>query len=443
MKIQLSEHFTYKKLLLFVLPSVVMMVFTSIYTVVDGLFVTNFVGKGPFTAINLMYPVLMILGAFGFMIGTGGTAIVSKTMGEGENEKANRYFSMLIYTTLILGGALAVIGFVLLPRLSELLGAKENTLKDCVLYGRIILIALPFFMLQNVFQSFFVSAEKPKLGLFVMIAAGCANIILDALFVAAFRFGLAGAAIATAVSQITGGIIPIVYFARKNNSRLRLVKAGFNAKILLKTCTNGSSELMTNVAASVVTILYNFQLLRFAGDDGVAAYGVIMYVAFIFSAIFFGYSIGSAPLVGYHYGAANRNELKNLFKKSLILTSIAGSAMLIVSFALSAPLAKLFVGYDQALYEMTTRGLKIYAFSFLLSGFNVFGSAFFTALNNGAVSAAISFLRTLIFQSASVLLLPLVLKLDGIWGAIILAEFLSGIVTIAFLVGMRKRYGYA
>ena len=443
MKIQLSDHFSYSRLLRFVFPSIVMMIFTSIYGVVDGLFVSNFVGKTPFAAINLIWPVLMALGALGFMIGTGGSAIIAKTLGEGDRRRANQIFSMLVVVTVIGGLLLTVVGMVFLPDVARFLGAEGDMLQNCVTYGRIILAAQSAFMLQNVFQSLLVTAEKPQLGLAFTVAAGMTNIVLDALFVAVLRWGLIGAALATAASQLVGGLAPLFYFLRENDSLLRLTSFRMDWKALAKTCTNGSSELMTNLSMSLVNILYNFQLMRLIGEDGVAAYGVIMYVNFIFIAIFLGYSIGSAPVVGYHYGAEHHGELKNLLVKSLVLMGGGGFVLTALAEVLAAPLSQMFVGYDQGLMELTCRGFRIYALSFLITGFNIFGSAFFTALNNGLVSAAISFLRTLLFQIAAVLLLPLVWGVDGIWASIVTAELLAFVVTAGFLVKLRGRYHYA
>lgn len=442
MRIQLSEHFTYAKLLRFTLPSIVMMIFTSIYSVVDGMFVSNFVGKTPFAAVNLIWPVLMLLGSLGFMVGTGGCAIVAKTMGEGKSDLANQYFSLLVCASAVGGAAVSALGLLLIRPIAAALGAEGAMLEDCVLYARIILLANPFFILQNVFQSFFVTAEKPKLGLYITVGAGLTNIVLDALLVAVFPLGLAGAAIATALSETVGGLVPVLYFARRNDSLLRLTRPRFYGWVLVKTCTNGSSELMSNLSSSVVNILYNFQLMRLAGEDGVAAYGAVMYVSFIFAAIFIGYAIGSAPVVSYHYGAGHGEELHSLLRKSGVLTALAGAAMAVLAALVSAPLAKLFVGYDQALYQLTVRGFRLYALSYLLSGFNIFGSAFFTALNNGLASAAISFLRTLVFQCASVLLLPLVLGIDGIWLAISAAELAALAVTEGLLAANRRTYRY-
>lgn len=442
MNIQLSDHFSYTKLIRFVISSIIMMIFTSVYCVVDGLFVSNFAGKTAFAAVNLVFPVLMILGTFGFMIGTGGSAIVAKTLGEGDKERANKYFSMLIYVTIIGGIIFTIAGELFIRPVSALLGAEGNMLDDCVLYGRIILAALPAYMLQNVFQSFLITAEKPHLGLLVTIAAGCTNIVLDFLFVGVLRLGLAGAAFATAISQFIGGLAPLLYFCGKKNKTLFLTKARFSGKILLKTCTNGSSELMTNISMSLVNILYNFQLMKFAGQDGIAAFGVLMYAGFIFAAAFIGYSIGCAPLVGYNYGAKNDFELKNLFKKSMVIIGISGAAMFLISLFTAHPLAKIFVGYDSALLEMTSRGFKIYSLAFIIWGFNIFGSAFFTALNNGLVSAIISFLRTLVFQIIVVIILPIFLGLDGIWFSSVAAEILSLFVTAAFLIANRKKYHY-
>lgn len=441
-KIQLSDHFGYGRLIRFVIPSVVMMIFTSIYSVIDGLFVSNFVGKTPFAAINLVYPLIMILGGFGFMLGTGGTAIVAKTLGMGEREKSNEYFTFLIIATAVTGGLLATLGIVLAEPVARLLGAEGEMLRYAVIYVRIVLLALPFFMLQNTFQNFFITAEKPKLGLAVTVMAGVTNIVLDALFIAVFEWGLEGAAIATALSQFVGGVVPAIYFASKNTAAISFCKTRAYWKVLLQTCLNGSSELLSNISASIVTMLYNYQLLRFAGEDGVAAYGAIMYVAFIFVAIFIGFVIGAGPIVSFHYGAGNENELKSLRKKSISIVLAVGAAMLIVALLLSKPLCRLFVGYDAELYKITLRGFIIYAFSYLIAGYNIFGSSFFTALNNGGVSAIISFLRTLVFQTGAVLLLPELLQLDGVWLSIIAAELLSGAVTTVFLAAKQKQYNY-
>ena len=442
MRIQLSDHFSYHRLLRFVLPSIIMMVFTSIYSVVDGLFVSNFAGKTAFAAVNLIMPVLMALGAIGFLIGTGGSAIVSKTLGEGDKKTASEYFSMLIYVTIAVGLFLTVVGQIFLAPIAAALGAEGQMLEDCILYGRILLTFQTTFMLQCAFQSFFVAAEKPNLGLGVTVAAGMTNIVLDALFVGGFHWGIAGAAAATVISQTVGGVFPIIYFLRKNDSLLQLTHTKLNLRVLLRVCANGSSELMTNLSSSVMNILYNFQLMRFAGEDGVAAFGVIMYVNFIFSAVYFGYAIGSAPVISYHYGAANHPELKNLFRKSLRITFCFGAAMLLLSELLAAPLAELFVGYDRGLYELTCQGFRIYAMCFLVCGFSVFGSAFFTALNNGAVSAAISFLRMLVFQLITILILPALLGIDGVWLAIVVAELMALVVSIFFFITKGKQYHY-
>ena len=443
MKIELSEHFTYKKLLRFVLPSIIMMVFTSIYSVVDGLFVSNFVGKSAFAAVNLVMPILMGLSALGFMIGTGGSAIVAKTLGEKKPEKANEYFSMLIYVTLFGGIALALLGAVLIRPICTLFGASGSLLEQCVLYGRISFISLAPFMLENVFQSFFVAAQKPKLGLYVMLAAGITNMVLDYLFIAVLGFGIAGAAIATVCGECIGGLFPLIYFSRKNSSLLHLGKAHFHGRILLQACTNGSSELMTNLSSSIVNSLFNLQLMKLAGADGVAAYGTIMYVNFIFMAIYFGYSIGSAPIVSYNYGAANHSELKNMFGKSLRLVAIWGVALVLLAQLIATPLARIFVGYDRDLFYLTRHGFLIASMAFLISGYNVFASSFFTALNNGLLSALISFLRTLVFQLSAILILPNLLGIDGIWCSMAAAELLTLGVTLTCLITQRKKYHYA
>ncbi len=442
MRIQLSDHFTYGKLLKFTVPSVAMMVFTSIYGVVDGYFVSNWVGKIPFAAVNFIMPVLMILSAVGFMFGAGGSALVAKTLGEEKRELANRSFSLLVYTSVICGAVITVLGILFLPQIAVLLGAEGEMLKNCVTYGRIILLALPAYILQLEFQNFFITAEKPQLGLIVTICSGVANMVLDALLVAVFKFGLVGAASATAISQAVGGIVPLIYFFRPNTSLLRLGKTNFDKRALVKACTNGSSELLSNISMSLVGMLYNIQLMKYAGENGVAAYGVLMYVSFVFNAIFIGYSIGTAPVVGYHFGAKNQDELKGLLKRSSLIIISCSLCMLVLAEVLAAPFADIFVGYDPELFELTRRGFTIYSFAFLFSGMAIFGSSFFTALNDGLTSAIISFLRTLVFQVAAVLLLPLIWDIDGVWISIVIAEFLAVIVMILFLFAKRKKYGY-
>lgn len=442
MKIQLSDHFNYGKLLRFTLPSIIMMIFTSIYGVVDGFFVSNFVGKTPFAAVNFIMPFLMILGAIGFMFGTGGSAIIAITMGAGEKEKAQRLFSLFVYLSFGCGIVIAVLGIVFIRPVGALLGAEGVMLDNCVLYGRIILAALPAFILQYEFQSFFITAEKPQLGLAVTVAAGVSNMVLDAVFVGVLRWGLVGAASATAFSQLVGGIVPVVYFLRPNTSLLRLTRTKYDGRALLKACTNGSSELMSSISMSIVGMLYNAQLMKYAGEDGVAAYGVLMYVSMIFLAVFIGYSVGVAPVIGYHYGAGNHGELKGLIRKSLILVGTFSVGMVVLGEVLARPLSMIFVGYDQGLLELTLRGFLVYSFSFLFAGLAIYGSSFFTALGNGLVSALISFLRTLVFQMAAVLLLPLIWGIDGIWVSIVAAELMAAVVTILFLVGMKGKYHY-
>lgn len=442
MTIQLSDHFTVGRLLRFTFPSIVMLIFTSIYGVVDGFFVSNFVGKTPFAAVNFIMPFLLVLGCVGFMFGTGGGALIAKTMGEGKREEANQIFSLLVYLSLTSGIVLAVLGLVLLRPVARLLGAQGQMLEDCVTYGRIILAAVPAYVLQYEFQCLFATAQKPKLGLYVTVAAGLTNVVLDALLVAVLPWGLQGAAVATALSQCVGGILPLLYFLRPNTSLLRLTRTRFDGKVVLKTCTNGSSELMSNISMSLVSMLYNVQLLRYAGENGVAAYGVLMYVNLVFQAAFLGYAVGTAPVVSYHYGAGNHRELQGLLRKSLAIVACFSVAMCGAAELLAKPLSVLFVGYDQELLGITLEGFAIYSFSFLFSGFAIFGSSFFTALNDGLVSALISFLRTLVFQVVAVLLLPLFLGLQGIWLSMVAAEAMAVAVTAVLLAANRRKYHY-
>lgn len=440
--VQLWDHFTYKRLLRFTMPSMIMMVFTSVYGVVDGFFVSNFVGKTPFAAVNFIMPLLMILGCAGFMFGTGGSALIAKTMGEGRGEKANDLFSLIVYAGIGSGILIMAFGLVFLRPAAILMGAEGRLLEDSILYGNIILLAIPFYILQYEFQCLFATAGKPQLGLYVTVASGVTNMVLDGVFVAVFSWGLAGAAAATALSQFVGGVVPLVYFGRENSSQLRLGKCGFDGRALLKTCANGSSELMSNISMSVVGMLYNIQLIKYAGENGVAAYGVLMYVSLIFQAIFIGYAVGGAPVIGYHYGAGNYDELKNLLRKSIRIMAVFSLLMFLAGQALARPLSLIFVSYDRELLEMTVHAFAIFSFSFLLSGFSIFTSSFFTALNDGLTSALISFLRTLVFQSGAVLLFPMMWGLEGIWMSIVAAEVLAAGVMVLFLAGKKKVYHY-
>ncbi len=442
MKISLSDHFTYKKLLLFTLPSIAMMIFTSIYGVVDGYFVSNFVGKTPFAAVNIIYPFIMILGSIGFMFGTGGSALIARFMGEGNQKRAKSVFSLIVYVSLGLGVILSLLGIIFIRPIASLLGAEGELLEDAVTYGRIILMANPAFILQMEFQSFMITAEKPQLGFFVTVGAGVTNMVLDALFVAVLPFGLQGAATATALSQVVGGVVPLIYFLLPNKSLLKLGKTKFDGKALLRTCTNGSSELMSQISMSLVSMLYNAQLLKYAGENGVAAYGVLMYVCMIFLAIFIGYSVGTAPVVSFHFGAQNHKELKSLLRKSSVIIIISSVGMVILSECLATPLSLIYVGYDPELLSLTSRAFSIFSFSYLFSGFAIYFSGFFTALNDGLTSAFISFLRTLVFQIAAVLILPLILGIDGIWLSIVIAEFFAVIVGLVFIFVKKKKYNY-
>ncbi|CCL65022.1 MATE family efflux transporter [Clostridioides difficile] len=440
--IQLSDNFNYKRLLKFTFPTIIMLVISSIYGVVDGYFVSNFVGKTAFTAVNFIMPFLLILGCVGFLFGTGGGALIAKTMGEGKKEEANEQFSLLIVTSAGCGIILAVLGIVTMPWIASAMGADGQLLTDSILYGCVVIIAIPAYILQCEFQCLFATAEKPKLGLYVAIMAGITNIVLDALFITVFKWGLVGAALATAIGQYVGGIIPLLYFSRQNNSLLKFKKPKFDCDVLKKTVANGSSELMTNVSTSVVSMLYNAQLLKYAGEDGVASYGVLLYVALLFQAVFIGYSVGTAPIISYHYGAKNYDELKNLRKRSLIVIICFAVFMFIIGEFLSKPIAFIFVGYDNNLMEMTLRAFMIYSFSFLFSGFGVFGSSFFTALNEGLTSALIAFMRILVFQVVSVLIFPIFWGVNGIWFSIVGAEILATIMTAFFIIKKQKKYHY-
>lgn len=440
--IKISDHFTYGRLYKFVLPSVIMMICTSIYSVIDGLFISNFIGYTPFAAINIIWPFIMIIGGTGFMIGTGGTALVAKTLGEGDGEKANRHFSLLVVFTIALGIVLTVLGIAFTRPISRLLGADDAMIDYCVIYGRTVIAFIPFFMLQNVFQSFLAAAGKPKIGLYVTVIAGVTNAVFDYLFIAVFKFGLVGAGVATGLGQIIGGAIPFVYFLRRNDSSLKLTKTKFEVKPILQACANGSSELLTTVASSIVGILYNLQLMKYIGENGVSAYGVVMYVQLVFLAIEIGFSIGSAPIVSYHYGAANKAELKSLFRKSVISMSVAGICLAALAQALAVPLSKLFVGNDDELFRLTVYAFRRYSFAYVFSGITIYASGFFTALNNGLISAILSFARSLVFQIGFIILVPAIFGVEGIWWASSATELCALIVSVVFFVANKKRYGY-
>ena len=440
--IQLSDHFNYGRLLRFTVPAMVMMIFTSIYSVVDGIFVSNFVGKTAFAAVNLIFPFLMLLGVVGSMLGTGGSALVAKTLGQRDRELANRIFSMLVVAGVVVGVVFCIIGFWLIEDIAVLLGARGDMVQLCVTYGRIILPALPCFILQYMFQSLLITAERPTLGLAVTVLAGLTNIVLDFLLIVVFDLGLVGAACATALAQTVGGLVPLVYFALPNTSLLRLVKPVYEGRFLVQAATNGLSEFLSSVSMSVVSMLYNWQLMRYIGEDGVAAYGVIMYVAFILMAMAFGYSMGVSPIVSYNYGSGNHAELQNVFRRSLVLVAIMGAVTVVLAECLATPLSQLFVGYDEGLFALTRKAFMIYCLSFFLAGFNMFASAFFTALNNGIVSGVIAFGRTMVCETTAVLVLPMLFGMDGIWFAIIVAEVLALMLSASLLLRYRRLYHY-
>lgn len=444
MNVQLSDHFSYGKLIKFTLPSIAMMIFSSIYGIVDGYFVSNFAGSTPFAAVNFIFPFIMIISTVGFMFGTGGTAIVAKTLGENDRAKANEYFSLFTYISFGLGVVFSILAIIFIRPIATFLGASGALLENAVIYATILLIVMPFFILQLLFQSFFVTAEKPQLGFIVIVIAGISNIILDAVLVTLlpYEYKLIGAAVATAVSQLLGGGLPLIYFFSKNSSLLRLGKTKFYFKATIKALVNGSSEFMSNVSMSLVGMLFNIQLLKYAGENGVSAYGVMMYVSMVFNSAFIGYSIGTAPIIGYNFGAKNHKELKNVLRKSIVFTIIVGLAMVVFAELLNVPLSKIFVGYNKELLDLTVSGFKIFALCFLFMGFAIFGSGFFTALSDGLTSAIISFLRTMVFEVLAVILLPLLIGIDGIWYSVVIAELMACVLSILFIIIKKKRYNY-
>lgn len=441
-KIQLSDNFGYRRLLRFTLPTMLMVVINSVYSIVDGLFVSNFVGKQAFAAVNFIMPVLMLLAAIGTMLGTGGTALIAKILGQGDKKKANQVFSLLTITVIVMGIIFEIFALIFIKDIAISLGASEILAEECAVYSRIIILTLPLYLLQMFFTPILVAAQKPQMGLTLSIIAGCLNIVLDYLLIVVFHLGIEGAALATTISQSVAGLIPLIYFFTPNTSLLRFCKPKFSWSAIIQSSTNGFSELLSSISSSVVGMLYNYQLMRYIGEDGVAAYGVIMYAGFIFVAIFLGYSMGSAPIVSYNYGAENKKELKNVFHKSLHIILVFGLVMAIGSQIISPLLSKFFVGYDYDLYQLTKRAFHIYSISFLLLGFTIYASSFFTALNNGFISALISFVRTLICETAAVIFIPMLLGISGIWLAINFAESVSLIFSFILLKKYKQRYGY-
>lgn len=442
MKLQLSDHFSYKNLIRFSLSPISTMIFVSLYGIVDGFFVSNYVGSTGFAGLNLVYPFIMLIAGVGFMFGSGGCALVSMHLGRQEPEKANRYFSMIVYTTAIIGVVLSTIGFVFAPIISILLGASEAMLPYCTVYLRISMVGLTFFMLQHLFQSFLIATEKQHLGFRITLIVGCTNMLLDWLFVGIFGFGIEGAAFATIISQAIGGTVPFVLFVKCRDWKISLCKTTFEPQIVIKACSNGMSEFLSSASASIVGFLFNLQLMKYAGEHGVSAYGVIMYLSFVFVAIYIGYTMGVSPIISYNDGARNTDELKSLYKKSLVMLLITNLTMTLLAEVTAVPLAKLFVGYDDSLFELTVKGMRIYSVAFLFMGFNIFGSAFFTALNNGVVSAILSVSRTFVLELIMIYVLPLFLGVDGLWAVVIAVEGVGLIMTTVFLMKYGKRYGY-
>ena len=442
-QIQLSDHFTYSRLIRFTLPSICMMIFTSIYGMVDGFFISNIVGKTAFASVNLIIPFLQILGGVGAMLGVGGSALVAKTLGEGDIPRARRYFTMMMYLMIGTSIFFTVVGIAVLRPVAYLFGATEAMISDVMTYGTICLIFNTALQAQYTFQSYLIVAEKPKLALGVVIAAGVSNMILDYVLMAVIPMGIAGAALATGLSQCVAGLIPFVWFlSKKNQSALRFTKTNFEIKPMLLACGNGASEMMSSVSASVTGILYNLQLMKYAGEDGVAAYGVVMYAAFIFLGVFNGYSQGSSPIMGYHYGAQNHKEMKNVLKRSLIMLGSAAVVLTGLAMLLARPIASVFVGYDAKLLDMTARAFMICAAPFLVMWFNMYTSCFFTALNDGAVSAAISFMRALVLPVICIIVMPMFWELDGVWYSLVGSEILGVFVSLYFMLRKREKYKY-
>ena len=448
MKIRLSDHFTFKKLLKAALAPMLMMVFTSLYTIVDGVCISNFCGKESFAGVNLIFPIIMIVGGLGFMLGTGGSALVGKLLGEKKDLEARQTFTMTIIFTILIGLTITIAGVLLIETLVYAMTSvatgdiSQKMIDEAILYGRLLMAGQVFFMLQNVFQSFFIVDEKPVLGFVFILIGGLTNIVLDILFIGVCKWGIIGAAAATICGYLSGSLGPIIYFLIRKNDYIHFERTKLKLKPLIKICFNGSSEFVNNISSSIVSIVFNMQLLHYFGEDGINAYGIIMYLAFVFTAIFLGYSSAVAPIESYNYGAQNNKELKNVLIKSLIITSILSVSMFIISFTLAEPFSFIFANGSDTLLKITTNGMRIYSIAFLFIGLSIYISTFFTALNNGLISALIAFLRTLVFQIVFVFVFPLFLGKYGIFFAILAAEIMSILLAITFLLIYKKKYRY-
>ena len=446
--IHLSDHFTYKKILRFTIYPILMMLITSIYWIVDGFFISNYVGPSAFAGVNLIFPVVMIVACIGFMFGSGGAALVSKKLGEGDSDGANKTFSLITYVTLGTGLILSLIFFFLVRPIAmgfasiNQVEASEAMIDSAEVYGRIMVGGVFLYIMQGYFHSFFSVNEKSSLGFLFTLISGLTNMLLDYLLIGVFRAGVVGAACASLSGMFISAVGPFLYFRFGKNNLIKLGKPRWNLNEITQSIANGSSEFVSNVSGSIVTIVFNVQLLKYIGEVGVSAYGIIGYVCFVFFAIFIGYSIGIAPVIGYNYGAKNPVELTNVLRKSFVIISVSGVAMTLLSAGLADPITRIFSAGVGELHTLGVRAMRIFSICYLMAGFSMFGSSFFTALNNGLISALISFCRTLVFQLGSVFVLPLIVGVDGIWFSIIVAEFLSMVMTIIFISARRRKYGY-
>lgn len=438
----ISERLNLPRLFLACVPMILMMISISIYSVVDGFFVSNFAGKIQFAAVNLIYPFIMVVGSLGFMMGTGGTALVAKKMGEGKTEEAKKLFFNCFVVTVALGVVFSSIFVFLLPKIAEGLGADEAMLPYCVDYGRILILGITFFNLQNMFQPFFAASGRPGLGFAITIGAGVANIVFDAIFVAGAGWGCVGAAWGTVIGQVVGGFLPVIYYFAKNKSALRLVPAKMQWGAIFKMGANGLSEFVSQIAVSVLSMIMNVLLMKHYQENGVSAYGIICYVWLIFAATFIGLCMGISPRISYVYGEKNKPELRRLTQRALALFIFAGLFEFIMAEALTVPLSYAYAGYDEGLRQLTCHASFIYSIIYLALGINMFGSSFFTALNNGLVSALLSFARLMLFEAVSVYLCSLFWQGDGIWWGVVIGEALGFVMNFLVIFIHGKRYGY-
>ena len=437
----LDQKWSAGSLLRFAFPTIVMMIFMGLYTIVDTIFVAQFVNTDALSSINIVCPIINITVGLGTMIATGGNAIVSRKMGAGENQEAKEDFTLLILTGAVIGFLILLGGTIWIDKIVYALGASDLLFPYCKDYLMVLFLFIPANILQTLFSNLFVTAGKPTLGLALAVLAGIANIVFDYVFIVLLQMGIKGAAIGTGIGYMIPSIIGTVFFLMKR-SELHFCKPNMDASVLLKSCSNGVSELVSQCSAAVTTFLFNVTMMKLLGEDGVAAITVLIYSQFLLTTLYIGFSMGTAPVVSYNYGSGNVKQLKKTVR--ICFSFIAGISIFVFLFSLlgGESIAKVFAENNRNVFEITKNGFSIFSFSFLFSGCNIFSSALFTALSNGKASATISFLRTFGFITVSLLVLPRFLEVTGVWLAVPFAELFTLMLTVYLLCRHRKQYNY-